>query len=121
METYEAFNREGEKGGKQRKSFELRRASGGVEYIKYIDGHLMRLSPDRTVLTMFFYSLTIIITGRNLDKLAFVIDNEFCAWAQEYDPARWKEPPRGEPFIANIELRIPQDAPRSGRPEEARH
>jgi hypothetical protein len=103
--TYVAFKADD---GKLQQSFQLRRASGGVEFLKYIDRHLMRLSPDRTVLTMFFYSLNIIITGRNLDRLAFAIDSEFCAWAQEYDRARWDEPPKDAPFIGKIDLYMPK-------------
>jgi hypothetical protein len=70
----------------------------------------MRLSADQTKLVIFCYSLNVILTGRNLRPLAAAIDDEACAWTQEFSPDRWDRPPATDaPVIERIELYMPKD------------
>jgi len=115
--TYAAFKADDKA---RRVGIEFRQASGESFWVKYIDRHLMRLSADQTKLVIFCYSLNLILTGRNLRAVATAIDDEACAWVQEFSADRWdKSQAPDATMIERVELYMPKP-PETDAAETAR-
>jgi hypothetical protein len=99
----------------RRRSVELRMKDGRRYWLKYADRHLMALRPDHTELAVFFYSMSIVITGQNLAEAATAIDGENVAWLQEFDPKRWDRPTDSAAMVIEaIELYQPKPGKDAG-------
>lgn len=85
--------------------FVVRLAGGERLYLKYPDVHLVRLSPDQTVLAVFCYSVNIVMWGYNLLEVADALHSGHIAWMQEFDAAQWARPT--DPKAALIERIVP--------------
>jgi hypothetical protein len=93
----------------RRDSLELRLKDGRRYWLKHADRHLMALSPDQTALTLFFYSMSVVIQGRNLAEVATAIDGRNTPYLCEYHAAKWDKPiDLGAPFIESMQLYQPK-------------
>ncbi len=92
----------------RRRSLEVRFKDGSRQWYLYGDRHIMALSPDESQLTVFYFSITIIFTGRHLLDMAIAIDGEHAEWVQEFDPLRFDRPAEDAPIIERVELFQPK-------------
>ncbi len=92
----------------RRRSLEIRRKDRSRVWLKYADRYTMALNSDATELTIFFYSMSAIIGGRNLTEVATAIDGENLAWVQEFDPLRFDRPAEDARIIGGVELFEPK-------------
>jgi len=93
----------------RRDSLELRLKDGRRYWLKHTDRHLMALSPDQTALTLSFYSMSVVIRGRNLAEVATAIDGRNTPHLCEYDAGKWDMPTDAkEPVIESMALYQPK-------------
>ncbi len=90
-------------------SLELRLKDGRRYWLKHTDRHLMALSPDETALTLFFYSMSVVIRGRNLAEVATAIDGRNTPHLCEYHAGKWDKPTDPQaPLIESMVLYQPK-------------
>jgi hypothetical protein len=92
----------------------IRGAKGQVNAPSY--SLLLNLVYDEhgTHFVLVYTILTVLVRGRNLQKMVFAIENGMADFIQEFDAARWKQPAAGAPLISSLEVRMNEHSEKSG-------
>lgn len=60
-----------------------------------------------TNIMLVFTVMMVMVQGRNLQKLAFALENDMAEYIQEFDPDKWARPTDATaPVIESIEIKI---------------
>ena len=62
---------------------------------------------EGTHFVLVYSILMVLVSGKNLNKVIFAIENNHCDFIQQYDPAKWQKPTAADAVVIDsIEVKI---------------